>query len=67
MATCFLNNAYCCYLPAHSSHGLQPLDNGVFNASKAAGKKRKSIPNPKNKFMTLAEALVAGESIPELT
>jgi hypothetical protein len=36
MATCFLNNVYCCYLPAHRSHGLQPLDNGVFNASKAA-------------------------------
>src|SRR6478735_8670287 len=36
MATCFLNNVYCCYLPAHCSHGLQPLDNGVFNASKAA-------------------------------
>ncbi|RFN50198.1 hypothetical protein FIE12Z_5542 [Fusarium flagelliforme] len=25
MATCFLNNVYCCYLPAHCSHGLQPL------------------------------------------
>ncbi|GKU12548.1 unnamed protein product [Fusarium langsethiae] len=36
MATCFLNNVYCCYLPAHCSHGLQPLDNGVFNVSKAA-------------------------------
>ncbi|EXA29442.1 hypothetical protein FOVG_19081 [Fusarium oxysporum f. sp. pisi HDV247] len=36
MATGFLNNVYCCYLPAHCSHGLQPLDNGVFNASKAA-------------------------------
>ncbi|EGU73698.1 hypothetical protein FOXB_15791 [Fusarium oxysporum f. sp. conglutinans Fo5176] len=36
MATCFLNNVYCCYLPAHCSHGLQLLDNGVFNASKAA-------------------------------
>lgn len=36
MATCFLNNVYCCYLPAHCSHGLQPLDNGVFNASKIA-------------------------------
>ncbi|KAF6517612.1 hypothetical protein HZS61_003173 [Fusarium oxysporum f. sp. conglutinans] len=36
MATCFLNNVYCCYLPAHCSHGLQPLDNGVFNALKAA-------------------------------
>ncbi|RYC77984.1 hypothetical protein BFJ63_vAg19142, partial [Fusarium oxysporum f. sp. narcissi] len=31
MATCFLNNVYCCYLPAHCSHGLQPLDNGIFN------------------------------------
>ncbi|KAM5527169.1 transposase [Fusarium oxysporum f. sp. phaseoli] len=36
MATCFLNNVYCCYLPAHCSHGLQPLYNGVFNALKAA-------------------------------
>jgi hypothetical protein len=39
MATCFLNNVYCCYLPAHYSHGLQPLDNRVFNASKAAYRK----------------------------
>lgn len=36
MAKCFLNNVYCCYLPAHCSHGFQPLDNGVFNAYKAA-------------------------------
>src|SRR4029450_2859065 len=39
MATCFLNNVYCCYLPARCSHGLQPLDNGPFNASKAAYRK----------------------------
>ncbi|KAF5263353.1 hypothetical protein FOXYS1_5900 [Fusarium oxysporum] len=39
MATCFLNNVYCCYLPAHYSHGLQPLNNGPFNASKAAYRK----------------------------
>jgi hypothetical protein len=39
MATCFLNNVYCCYLPAHCSHGLQPLDNGVFNALKTAYRK----------------------------
>ncbi|KAJ3454823.1 hypothetical protein MRS44_013423 [Fusarium solani] len=39
MATCFLNNVYCCYLPAHCSHGLQPLDNGPFNTSKAAYRK----------------------------
>lgn len=31
---CFENNVFCCYLPAHCSHGLQPLDNGVFNAVK---------------------------------
>ena len=36
MSTCFLHNVYCCYLPAHCSHGLQPLDNGIFNAVKAA-------------------------------
>ena len=39
MATCFLNNVYCCYLPAHCSHGFQPLDNGVFNSIKAAYRK----------------------------
>ncbi|KAJ0137215.1 Uncharacterized protein HZ326_19801 [Fusarium oxysporum f. sp. albedinis] len=39
MVTCFLNNVYCCYLPAHCSHGLQPLDNGIFNVSKAAYRK----------------------------
>jgi hypothetical protein len=39
MALCFLNNVYLCYLPAHCSHGLQPLDNGIFNASKAAYRK----------------------------
>jgi hypothetical protein len=36
MVACFLNNVFCCYLPAHTSHGLQPLDNGPFNALKAA-------------------------------
>jgi len=39
MATCFLNNIYCCYLPSHCSYGLQLLDNSVFNASKAAYRK----------------------------
>jgi DDE superfamily endonuclease len=39
MAIYFLNNVYYCYLPAHCSHGLQPLDNGVFNALKAAYRK----------------------------
>ncbi|RKL20918.1 hypothetical protein BFJ72_g14959 [Fusarium proliferatum] len=39
MATCFLNNVYCCYLPAHCSHGLQPLDNRIFNVIKGAYRK----------------------------
>jgi hypothetical protein len=39
MAFCFLNNICCCYFPAHCSHGMQPLDNGPFNAVKAAYRK----------------------------
>jgi hypothetical protein len=39
MAFCFLNNIYCCYFPAHCSHGMQPLDNGPFNVLKAAYRK----------------------------
>jgi hypothetical protein len=39
MAFYFLNNIYCCYFPAHCSHGMQPLDNGPFNAVKAAYRK----------------------------
>jgi hypothetical protein len=39
MAFCFLNIIYCCYFPAHCSHGMQPLDNGSFNAVKAAYRK----------------------------
>ena len=39
MALCFMHNVYLCYLPAHCSHGLQPLDNGIFNALKAAYRK----------------------------
>jgi hypothetical protein len=42
MSLCFLNNVYLCFLPAHTSHGLQPLDNGVFNASKTAYRKELS-------------------------
>ncbi len=36
MTVCFMHNVYLCFLPAHTSHGLQPLDNGVFNLLKAA-------------------------------
>ncbi|KAM5529027.1 transposase [Fusarium oxysporum f. sp. phaseoli] len=39
MATGFLNNVYCCYLPAHCSHGLQPLDNGIFSVIKGVYRK----------------------------
>ena len=35
----YMHNVYCCYLPAHCSHGLQPLDNGVFNDTKTAYRK----------------------------
>ncbi|KAL8329939.1 hypothetical protein RB597_005300 [Gaeumannomyces tritici] len=33
---CFQNNVYLLYLPAHSSHVLQPLDLGVFSPVKQA-------------------------------
>ena len=39
MTLCYLNNINCCYYPAHTSHGLQPLDNGPYNALKAAYRK----------------------------
>src|SRR5580704_3932823 len=39
MTICFFNNVYLCYLPAHTSHSLQPLNNGVFNACKTAYRK----------------------------
>jgi len=42
MSTCFLNNVYLCYHSAHCSHGLQPLDNGIFNVVKAAYRKELS-------------------------
>jgi hypothetical protein len=40
MAFCFFNNIYCCYFPAHYSHKIQPLNNGPFNAVKAAYRKK---------------------------
>ena len=39
MALCFMHNVYLCYLPAHCFYGFQPLDNGIFNALKAAYRK----------------------------
>jgi 4-hydroxybenzoate polyprenyltransferase len=36
MATCYLNNVYLLFLPAHTSHILQPLDLGCFSSLKAA-------------------------------
>ena len=30
------------------------------------GKKRRAIPNPNRRFMTLSEALAAGEAIPSI-
>ena len=40
----------------------QDLIRGVIGT---VGKKRKAIPNPNKRFMTLAEALVAGDAISE--
>jgi hypothetical protein len=40
MTFCFFNNIYCCYFPSHCSHEMQPLDNGPFNAVKAAYRKK---------------------------
>jgi hypothetical protein len=42
MAKCWENNIFLLFLPAHTSHGLQPLDNGVFNVLKAAYRKELS-------------------------
>lgn len=39
MEECFFNNVYCCFLPAYTSYGLQPVDNGYFNVLKAAYRK----------------------------
>jgi DDE superfamily endonuclease. len=34
MTTCYLNNVYLLFLPAHTSHVLQPLDLGCFSSLK---------------------------------
>lgn len=39
MAACFDHNVNCCWLPSHTSHGLQALDNGVFAVLKGAYQK----------------------------
>lgn len=39
MSRCFLNNVYLLFLPAHTSHILQPLDLGCFSSLKAAYRK----------------------------
>jgi hypothetical protein len=36
MTMCYLNNVYLLFLPAHTSHVLQPLDLGCFSSLKAA-------------------------------
>lgn len=36
MTICYLNNVYLLFLPAHTSHILQPLDLGCFSSLKAA-------------------------------
>ena len=36
MTMCYLNNIYLLFLPAHTSHALQPLDLGCFSSLKTA-------------------------------
>ena len=36
MAACYLNNVYLLFIPAHTSHVLQPLDLGCFSSLKVA-------------------------------
>lgn len=36
MTMCYRHNVHPCWLPAHTSHGLQPLDNGIFSVFKGA-------------------------------
>ena len=36
MTACYLNNVYLLFIPAHTSHVLQPLDLGCFSSLKAA-------------------------------
>ena len=40
MTTCYLNNVYLLFLPAHTSHVLQPLDLGCFSSLKTAYRKQ---------------------------
>lgn len=39
MEECFRANIYVCYFPAHTSHGMQPADNGPFKVLKGAYRK----------------------------
>src|SRR6516162_5295511 len=39
MDFCFQYNIYLCFLPAHTSHGLQPADSGYFAVMKRAFRK----------------------------
>jgi hypothetical protein len=36
MTMCYRHNINPCWLPAHTSHGLQPLDNGIFSVLEGA-------------------------------
>lgn len=42
MEECFRANIWIAYFPAHTSHGVQPADNGVFNVLKGAYRKHLS-------------------------
>ena len=57
MWNCFDNNIYVVYLPAHTSHVLQPLDLSVFSPLKHAYRKHL------NNINTWAESTVVGKQI----
>jgi 4-hydroxybenzoate polyprenyltransferase len=56
MTMCYLNNVYLLFLPAHTSHVLQPLDLGCFSSLKTAY--RKLI----NEHITLTDTTKVGKA-----
>lgn len=56
MTICYLNNVHLLFLPAHTSHVLQPLDLGCFSSMKTAY--RKLI----NEYITLTDSTKVGKA-----
>src|SRR5882757_7170022 len=56
MTACYLNNIYLLFLPAHTSHVLQPLDLGCFSSLKTAY--RRLV----NEYITLTDTTKVGKA-----